>query len=101
MVPLYVLSTKIYQFVAKFFQIGQISNFQRIDGVSDHGARPVRLTWQTLDDAGKFPLRFTARPTCRARAGITGVDFRIRFHSTLSLPVSPPTRDLVGGDGGC
>jgi hypothetical protein len=66
MVPLYVLGTKIYQFVAKVFQIGQISNFQQIDSVSDHGTPPVRLTWQTLDDAGKFPLCFMAGPTCWA-----------------------------------
>jgi hypothetical protein len=36
MVPLYVLGTEIYHFVAKFFQIEQITNLQRIDSVSDH-----------------------------------------------------------------
>jgi hypothetical protein len=52
MVPLYVLDTKIYQYVAKFFQIGQIIEFQRIDSVSDYGAPPVRPTWLTQDDGG-------------------------------------------------
>jgi hypothetical protein len=36
MVPLYVLGTEIYHFVAKFFQIEQIMNLQSIDSVSDH-----------------------------------------------------------------
>jgi hypothetical protein len=36
MVPLYVLGTKIYHFIAIFFQIKQITNLQRIDSVSDH-----------------------------------------------------------------
>jgi hypothetical protein len=35
MVPLYVLATKIYHFLAKFFQIRQITNLHLIDSETD------------------------------------------------------------------
>jgi hypothetical protein len=35
MVPLYVLATKIYHFLAKFFLIGQITNLYPIDNKTD------------------------------------------------------------------
>jgi hypothetical protein len=37
MVSLYVLRTKIYHFLVKFFQIEQIRNLQQIGSVSDSG----------------------------------------------------------------
>jgi hypothetical protein len=47
MVPLYVLRTKIYHFVAKFFQIEQIMNLQSIDSESDLRDLSVGMTWLT------------------------------------------------------
>jgi hypothetical protein len=46
MVPLYVLGTKIYHFVAKFFQIGQILNLESINSESDNGPHLSAVTWQ-------------------------------------------------------
>jgi hypothetical protein len=47
MVPLYILGTEIYHFVAKNFQIEQIMNLQLIDSESNLRDPPVRMTWFT------------------------------------------------------
>jgi hypothetical protein len=46
MVPLYVLGTKIYHFVAKFFQIGQILNLEQINSEFDNGPHLSAVMWQ-------------------------------------------------------
>jgi hypothetical protein len=46
MVPLYILSTKIYHFLAKFLQIKQISDLEPIDSKSDSDPHLSALTWQ-------------------------------------------------------